>query len=374
MLEQKFLASISGVMQSLIKKPSTLLRLYAGSKHFDDLLSATCLSASDFLIQYVPLSERLAVCVQELPLMPDIFKASGGALQCGLQAGLLAVRACDAIIFEPRATAQERQKNDPAYRWLAYCAALATVYLICAGQVTVKVEGEKFSFAGKNPLGHHVNSDYSAKWEESAIQLDEAGLIYLQAFFFPGQFAHLDPSMIAMLGGAINPSQKVKSNESSLARIVRSSITTILNTQRKNDEAIIDLSSNPSGLMDMSPPEMADVNPASDSSTAEKSVINNKKTENPENNLVNNIPQKIKEWVCAIAMNRGLDSSISIEGENIRIEKNAMGYGASPADNYKMLYDAGFVLSKGERSSTVCKKPIFDIYTAAKAKSITQTQ
>lgn len=179
------------------------------------------------------------MCVQNLPLSPSVCSRPGGALQFGLQAGLLAVRSCDAVIFAPKATAQERQHDDPLYRWCAYCATLASAYLMCAGAVEVTLaDGHRHSFAGRFALGE-LNTKFTAKWRDEPALPQQSGLIYVQTFFYSGQFSHLSPALLNQLGAAINPAMVMSSTESPLAKVVRMSLSRVLEFLRQQEAQTI---------------------------------------------------------------------------------------------------------------------------------------
>ena len=226
-------------MHSNTKTPQILFSEFVGRSHFSDLLTACAIQRDSFLTQYVPMAERLAMCVQNLPLSPSVCSHPGGALQFGLQAGLLAVRSCDAVIFAPKATAQERQRDDPLYRWCAYCATLASAYLMCAGAVEVTLaDGHRHSFAGRFTLGE-LNTKFTAKWRDEPALPQQSGLIYVQTFFYPGQFSHLSPALLNQLGAAINPAMVMSGTESPLAKVVRMSLSRVLEFLREQEAQTI---------------------------------------------------------------------------------------------------------------------------------------
>ena len=383
-------------MQSQTQSAQTLFSRLASRQHFQDLLTACSVSRDQYLAQYISVAERLAFCVQDLPLSPDVFSAPGGALQAGLQSGLLAVRSCDATIFQPKATAQERQRNDPQYRWCAYCATLATIYLICAGQIEVVLSGgEVFSFASAKPLGGYDGS-YTARWHQSAAQPSQAGLIYLQAFFFPGQFAHLPQETLAMMAGAINPLLTTNNAETPLGRVVRTSVAQVLEAQRKRDAAVImqtapaemvDVpveSVAPSGARPVDPLKPSSTYQAADPSPAPSSVpaaapatapatssssASPKTNQSPAENPAVGISPKVLEWVRALAHIRAMDAEITVDEQGIQFSRKALGFGATPKDNYTALYEAKVVLDKGEGHAR-CNHLLAKVYAEEKAKAL----
>ena len=360
-------------MQSQTQSAQTLFSRLASRQHFQDLLTACSVSRDQYLAQYISVAERLAFCVQDLPLSPDVFSAPGGALQAGLQSGLLAVRSCDATIFQPKATAQERQRNDPQYRWCAYCATLATIYLICAGQIEVVLSGgEAFSFASAKPLGGYDGS-YTARWHQSAAQPSQAGLIYLQAFFFPGQFAHLPQETLAMMAGAINPLLTTNNAETPLGRVVRTSVAQVLEAQRKRDAAVI-LQTSPAEMVDVplesvAPAGARPVDPLQPAQAPVASPPSKTPAENPAVGIAVGISPKVLEWVRALAHIRAMDAEITVDEQGIQFSRKALGFGATPKDNYTALYEAKVVLDKGEGHAR-CNHLLAKVYAEEKAKAL----
>lgn len=382
--------------------PQPSQRLFAeliGGTHFSDLLTACATTRDSFLQQYVPMAERLAICVQDLPLFPDVFSRPGGALQFGLQAGLLAVRSCDAVIFAPKATAQERQRNDPLYRWCAYCATLASAYLMCTGSVEVMLgSGQRHSFAGRFALGE-LGSKFTARWNEEPALPQQAGLIYLQTFFFLGQFGHLSPSLLGQMGAAINPAMAINGNETPLGKVVRMSLSRVLDFQREHDAQIIKGAA-PSVMADLPPdvttePVEDELRPATYSAYATQPVQQTAPAVSsapaaattaqspspvasttpvqvtasaPELDPGEGINIKVVEWVRALAFAANLDAEIQVTDEGaLRIGRKALAFGSTPRVNYEALYEAGCVLVKGG-DYAICTPALAQVYQQARLK------
>ena len=395
-------------MQSHPQPPQRLFSELIGRTHFSDLLTACATTRDSFLQQYVPMAERLAICVQDLPLSPTVFSRPGGALQFGLQAGLLAVRSCDAVIFAPKATAQERQHDDPLYRWCAYCAAVASAYLICAGSVEVTLgSGQRHSFAGRWALGE-LGSKFTARWHEEPALPQQAGLIYLQTFFFLGQFSHLSPALLGQLGAAINPAMAMTGSETPLGKVVRLSLSRVLEFQREHDAQII--KGTASAVMGDLPPDVTtglvkdELRPAAYSAHAAQPVQQTvagvpptvptdssaptvaTTTQSPipvvsttPAQATTSVPVpapafdpamginiKVVEWVRALAFAVHLDADIQVTDEGtLRLGRKALAFASTPKENYLALYEAGCVLQKSEHYA-VCTQALAQIYQQAK--------
>lgn len=396
-------------MRSHTKTPQILFTELIGRSHFSDLLTACAIKRDFYLQQYVPMAERLAICVQDLPLSPTVYSCPGGALQFGLQAGLLAVRSCDAIIFAPKATAQDRQHDDPLYRWCAYCATLVSAYLMCAGAVEVTLgDGKRYSFAGRFPLGE-LDTKFTAKWHDEPALPHKSGLIYVQAFFYPGQFSHLSPALLNQMGAAINPAMTMSGTESPLAKVVRISLSRVLEFQREQDAQII-AGKTASVMVDIAPtsvdgsvddplrpaaysehatapgtPATATTNAANPAPFAVKTPVEVSKASNPKTpsatsvpassapaifsavatpDITEGIPIKVIEWIRALAFASHLDTEV-LENGNLKIGRKALGFASTPKKNYVALYEAGCVVEKGDNFA-ICNAKLGSIYQQAK--------
>lgn len=416
-------------MHSQTKTPQILFAELIGRGHFSDLLTACAVPRDSFLKQYVPMADRLAMCVQDLPLSPTVCSHPGGALQFGLQAGLLAVRSCDAVIFAPKATAQERQRDDPLYRWCAYCATLASAYLMCAGAVAVTFEdGKRHSFAGPSPLGE-LNTKFTAKWCNEPALPQQSGLIYVQAFFYPGQFSHLSPALLNQLGAAINPAMVMTGTESPLAKVVRMSLSRVLEFLRDQEAQVIvgkaasvmvdiPVASDNGPVHDSLRPESysahatapvppAPVAPASTPAPSSPPAAGSSaapatpakaaapavsppaasqasttaspppsaapvQPQAPQHPVVaapdiEGIPIKVVEWVRALAFAPNLDVKV-LENGNLHIGRKALGFASLPAANYTALYEARCVVERlADSGGAICNAKLGAIYQHAKA-------
>lgn len=365
--------------------PKELFKSFADAGYFQTL--ATVVGREDFEYLFLPVAEQAALRLQDLPLTQNAFAARGGALQCALRAGLMAVRLCEKTIFNPQATAAERMTGDQHFRWLSYCATLATVYLICVSSSEVVFEtGEIYSHADDASL-LDIGKPYTLMWRKRP-NLSIARLhVYLPSFWFPGQFGHLGAPMLEEMSQAINPSLASPAAEPPLSRVVRQSIERIIadDIERKNsavggaavapglcpqDEVVI--SGNESVTKRVSSVSIEASCIARSASKQDARQPNSldqddqvKRNEARDSHLS---PAQVNanEWLRAIATLSEYDSEITLLADGrVEFSRKALGFGAAPRDTYKLLYDAGYADQKTERSAIV-KLSAAAIYSQAR--------
>lgn len=203
----------------------TLLFSSVGKEYFSQLLTAVG-GEELFRSKYLPVAERLAVTVQDLPLDRACFAFSGGALKFGLFAGLTALRLADGVIFDPSATAQRRMIVEPQFRYAAWCATLACVPLIVHHNSHIKVNDQPWSFAHSPSNLFEAcdkSGDYEVNWRSLTPQAvtPVMSAIFLSDFFYPGQFQDLDPEVLVSMCESINPGLEKPTGEKALSRVVR---------------------------------------------------------------------------------------------------------------------------------------------------------
>lgn len=310
--------------------------------------------------------------------MPNAFREHGGALQCALRAGLLAVKLCDVTIFSPTSTAAERMEGDRQYRWLAFCATLATVYLQSVAHVQQVLDsGEIYSHANDDTL-LDLKKSFVHQWRSNPNLSVTRLYPFLSSFFFPGSFSHLKIEMLGELGVAINPLLSAPVTEIPLAKVVRQAVDKTLTDEMQARSKQIGPSS---------------VQPGTASPDPVATPVSNREQETRENTNISPVPEigpdaasaitrasdsaggstqkqksespeitKAKEWLKAIGMVDQMDEQV-IRHDDGRCEfsRKALGFGAAPRDTYNMLHAAGFVDSRSEKSATLKVGPS-DIY------------
>jgi hypothetical protein len=350
--------------------------------------------AETFNGHYLPVLERFADRVQEAPLQKAVFGSLGGAFCCGVRASTLALRACDATIFSPTAGAAERLTNDARYRWLSFCAALSTVYLICTASVDVISddgnESRTYSWSDDTHLIDWCPAQKMA-WVEKPQYLLSRLHPHLSPLFFPGQFAHLPRALTSDFGAAINPSLATPSAEGPLARIVRQSIERVIADEKNTiagwveqppsagqtatpgpaDSSGQPIPGNPATASgDAAPPQRPMTSSPGQPST--DLTIDEETGEisapSPQSAPKENPAQvKSREWLTALGSMTEMDPYVTeISGGRILLQRKAMGFGALPTVNSRMLLDAGHMdkkLTDGIETTAAAAA----IYLAAKA-------
>lgn len=64
-----------------------------------------------------------------------------------------------------------------------------------------------------------------------------------------------------------------------------------------------------------------------------------------------------------------MDAEITVDEQGIQFSRKALGFGATPKDNYTALYEAKVVLDKGEGYAR-CNPLLAKVYTEAKAQAM----
>lgn len=320
---------------------------------------------------YLPVLERFADRVQELPMQKAAFDGLGGALTCAVKASTLAVRTCDSTIFSPASTAAQRMSDDGNYRWLTYCAALATVYLITVSSVDPVHEGSD----GEAPEIYNWSDDIDLiNWRPNyqMAWLDRPQLVfsrlapYLSPLFFPGQFAHLSRKLVSDFGSAINPSLTSSASEAPLARIVRQSIERVIADEKASiagwvsqpgdkaqaaakQDAINTCQSQPVNAQE---PQNSPTDVETDANVGEEALP---PPPPPPPETPNQI--KAREWLVALGALASFDSEVThMPDGRMVLTRKALGFGSTPTATYKLLHEAGLCDAKGESTITLNKK------------------
>jgi conjugal transfer pilus assembly protein TraI len=372
-------------MKSNPKHPQALFN-DIGWELFEQISSASGAGEAGFKSLYLPMAERLALFVQELPLEKDSFGQRGGALKFGLLAGLTALRLCDGVIFEPGATAQRRMLIEPQFRWAAWCAALACVPLVVAHHTLLMVNGSSWSYASPEPTLWDAcgnNGSYEVQWMpvSPAKPSSEVGIVFLSRFFFPGQFGELDPTVLQALCLAINPALTQGAAEQSLSRVVRTAQEKVRLAERQRMAQVFTLSDNSPNAGDLAR-ALAESLPvaaaaASLSSSPSQSVgaspaLTLSPLANPPGNtgepVLPAIPEHLLQWVRAVASSHDHHAAIEfLSNGEVRVSKRALNFGSTARETYEALFNAGLVVRKGESDAVLKPEMTTAFQTAMKA-------
>lgn len=359
-------------MKFAAKHPTALFQ-DLGRDYFNQLLTASAAGEEGFRARYLPMAERLAMMVQELPLEKETYSQAGGALKFGLLAGLAALRLCDGVIFMPGVTAQIRMVVEPQYRWAAWCATLASIPLVVAHNASIKVNGDPWSFAHASNLWESAgkNGGYEIDWKPSGPNRASAslGAVVLSQFFFPGQFSAIEPVVLLGLCEAVNPALLQSPAEQALSRVVRVAQEKVRQSERLRMTQVF----SPSGAGGAITVEMlasldsavqvgAGVSPVSPSALPEAGTLVNGQqvpvgvtsvAGGTDQGVKKQISQKILAWVRAVAAEPEMADKfkfVPAPGVGILLSSRTLKFGfASASEGYSALHESGLVLEKRER-------------------------
>lgn len=325
---------------------TTLLKTYATRDSFREL--ANTVGIDRFEEMYLPFTERLAMRLSEIPLQRSAFARRGGALVCALRSGMLAVKLCDKTIFEPTATAARRMASDGQYRWMAYCSALATVYLIATNAVQINFEGgEVYSFASRESLVERAEA-YQVNWASRTTPTIQVTYLYLLDLFVPGQFEEVGAEMVASVAQAINPSLSAVTGESPLAKVVRMAIERTVEDDKAQTEKVIN--ENPmTGFEGEDLKQDPGTEPSAVKTVADAASDNAGATPSSAGEAVSPVRSKAKQWLRGLAAMKSLNEEVTLKDDgHLRLTRKALSFGAAASDNYRMLHEAQFVHEKIE--------------------------
>ncbi len=343
-------------MQFLTKHPQQLFD-DLGKTLFQQLLTASGAGNDSFMANYLPVAERLAMQVQELPLERETFAEQGGALKFGLLSALTTLRLCDSVVFVPAATADIRMRVEPQYRFAAYCASLATVPLIVHHYQTIKLDGEPWSMLSKQPLlwgESGAVSKYELEWKPASPQKPDAslGVLILSRFFDPGQWADFDHDVVKGMCGAINPASIQPTAELALSKVVRLGHEKV----RQAEQLRASKAFTPSTSSSMDALVSAAIVNTSQANLAMAPMepipaSTQLSTDKP-------IPQAVMEWAKAVTHSKEIfEKHVEmLEGGRARISKRALNHGATAKEMFELLEKAGLVCQKEETGVIVSER------------------
>lgn len=342
----------------------TLLKNYGSRDSFQELANAVGIER--FRELYLPVAERVAMRLSEIPLSKTAFTRRGGALVCALRSGALAVKLCDKTIFEPTATAARRMVSEPEYKWLSYCASLATVYLIATNAVQIQFEGgEVYSFASIDSLVERCEP-YEVLWNANGNPVIQTTYIFLLELFFPGQFEDLGQGMLADLALAINPALAAGPSEPPLAKVVRMAVERTVDDDKAATARMFTedaASASASARQGTAAGEGLGVN-ANAPDLAVALVVPAPQSEDATPEATS--PERLKalQWLRGLAAMTTLRGEVTLRDDGLlRVTRKALSFGAAATDNYKMLHEAEFVHEKAE-GAVLCNTAAAQAYEA----------
>lgn len=381
-------------MQFPPKHPSELFQAL-GPEIFSTIQSECGLGGEGFRRLYLPPAERLALVVQQLPLIGDAFSYEGGGLSYGLMAASMALRLSSSTIFRAGVSAAERATLTPQYRWAAYVATLCCVPIQVFHCQEISVPGSLWTPWDSSRTLFEVaqtHGGYSVAWLQQAEPLGKApsnlAIAALAGFIYPGMLAGLERGVVRDFCAAINPSLQRPPVESPLGSVVRRAQELILNAEGQRRAAQV--SSKTPGMLDISavvgavatPPEAT---PASNhvteqpQSAAPSSVSGGPRSipapqESPAAQSVEagtgqSIPGNVLAWVRALVGHEPLKNHVEVLlNGDVKISKQALGFGQPAGKNYEALHKAGLVVSK-MTEGVICNKHLAMAFEQARGSS-----
>jgi hypothetical protein len=190
---------------------------------------------------YQPVLLAFAEHVQRLPLCRDVFSEENGALDFGLISTLVALRVASTQMFFPSALSEDRRKLEPQCYFAAFVATLATAIAMVSQNTFVK---SSIDDADYHPLVSPVslktwlavNPDARMQWRTDDEPLTSQECAAIAARFIPiGLLNNFDFRVSRMVFGSIAPQLAANGIESTLSRVVRQSVSRVMDHQRAEE-------------------------------------------------------------------------------------------------------------------------------------------
>jgi hypothetical protein len=198
----------------------------------DAIKTAAGLTDAQFAALCMPVLRAFADHVQLVPLNASAFASPKGAWEFGLTATMVAYRYASTVIFFPTLGAEERRMLEPQCRYMAFLATLATtVATVAESSVIVAGDDEYHPLSVDGSmhawLSEHAHARFS--WRTPAAPLSAQAGAAIAAKFMPKRLlANFDLRAILMMYEAINPKTTMNGVESTLARVVRQAVQSVL--------------------------------------------------------------------------------------------------------------------------------------------------
>ena len=219
-------------MTTILTPTPPVQMLTTADQRVEAIRTAAGLSQEQFDGRCLPVLRIYAQHVQNLPFSPKVFSRPQGAWEFGLICATLALQCAGTVIFFPDVQAEDRRRLEPQCRYMSFLAVLATCAARLSSMVKVTAEDEEFHPA-LTPLRFHdwlvARPGASFLWRDANDGLSNPGCAMVAArLFMPGLFEHFDLRVVLMFFDAITSgTQKLLGIESTLARLVRESITRV---------------------------------------------------------------------------------------------------------------------------------------------------
>lgn len=227
-------------------KPYPVENLIAESQsELDAIKTAAGFKDAHFEHFFMPVVKALGRYVQMLPLSMKAYHEERGAWNFGMTASMVALRYAETQLFFPGLESEERRRLEPQCRFMAFAAVMSSVVAMLA-QNTVITSGSKDYEQSYHPLVTPMPlstwlekyPDTKFAWQTDGEVLSAPECAAIASRFIPnGLLADFDIRASLMLFGAIAPHATSNGLESTLSKVVRMSITKVIEHYLAQDAA-----------------------------------------------------------------------------------------------------------------------------------------
>lgn len=240
----------NGSMQTFMIPTNPDLMLATEAARIDDILTASGADNARFKRFYAPLIKSYALRVQQFPLSSTVFRDAAGAFEFGLIASMVALRYAGTQVFFPRLPSEDRRHLEPQCRYAAFVGVLASGVAMLAQNARV-FDGDVEYHPMVSPVNlmewllEHGNA--RLEWRVSPEKLTPAEGAAIAAHIIPlGMLEHFDIRVISMLYSAILPNPANSGIETTLAKVIRESLSKVfdhyaIEEQKRYRESVMPL-------------------------------------------------------------------------------------------------------------------------------------
>lgn len=226
-------------MEHILSPTAPDLMIQQSRDEIESIKTAAGLPENHFRALCIPALRAYASYVQNLPLAATHFSDVGGAWRFGLIASMIAYRYSKTLLFFPSIGAEERRVLEPQCQYFAFLATLATGLSYVAGNAKVTFEEDEYHplMAGDS-LFEWLKENGSAQfaWRPIAGSLSPQASAAIAARFIPkGLLQDFDVRPTLMFYESVSPKLAMNGLESTLSKVVRESITRVLEHYAQKD-------------------------------------------------------------------------------------------------------------------------------------------
>lgn len=354
-------------MQNFIQTISSQELLRNSAADVEKIRTAVGLPRAAFDAFCLPMLRAYADQVQNAPLTREAFYDAGGAWDMGLKTCFVAAQYAATNMFFPHKDSEERRVLEPQCKYASFVAGLATGVAILAQHASIKSPTAEYHLlnSGINLRDWLLkNQDVTFGWRSPLIESSDTERAAIAAMFIPkGIFENFDLRIPPMIYAAINPKMPMNGVESTLAKVVRSAATVVIEKFIADDQKRYRGSADPSNadpLPIARPAEIDHSNPQPSVASGSSQVPNQAVTSNTAQDgqdvsleyLMSKAPAMLQEWFEALIHSPNYDAiapNLVDTGEAIEIPIINLGaFGVSGPAIQKQLVAAGMVVGKSK--------------------------